>query len=111
LAVYQDDKLLDPGGEGLTRLASVSARMKSVEGVRDVLSLAEVNALLEKLPGNFSIFRRARTQAAILDPDSDTSRSFRDLFAGYTHSADGKVAALVVMLIPQNEQPSRGARP
>src|SRR5262245_63164036 len=49
LAVYRDERLMDFDGRGIERLANVSRRMKAVEGVRDVLSLAEINALLEKL--------------------------------------------------------------
>src|SRR5205823_12630880 len=49
MAVYRDEHLLDPGGRGIERLADLSRRMKDVPGVRDVLSLAEVNSLLEQL--------------------------------------------------------------
>ena len=110
LAVYADDHLLAADGSGLARLAQVSRNLKGVAGVRDVLSLAQVNALLEDLErtkqigGLLNVFR-PRPQdrwegPAILDPQSRLARHYRDLFAGYTHSADGRTAAVVCMLEP-----------
>src|SRR5215471_12962165 len=49
MAVYRDEHLLDPDGGGIRRLAEISGRMKQVAGVSDVLSLAEISRLLEKL--------------------------------------------------------------
>src|SRR5688572_18690621 len=49
LAVYDDPELLHADSRGLKRLAATSERMKKVAGVKDVLSLAEVNGLLESL--------------------------------------------------------------
>ena len=47
--------------------------------------------------------RRKQAAPAILDPDDDVAAKFRDLFVDYTHSADGKVAAIVCMLVPESE--------
>jgi predicted RND superfamily exporter protein len=109
LAVYRDEHLLDPDSSGIRRVGQTSGRMKQVEGVRDVLSLAEVSGLLEQLEkakslgGLLSLFGRKKewTGPAILDPNSPLADRFRELFAGYTHSADGKTAAIVCMLQPQ----------
>ena len=49
MAVFQDERLLDPDGRGIERLAATSQRMAKVAGVRDVLSLAEVGGLLDQL--------------------------------------------------------------
>jgi hypothetical protein len=49
MAVYRDDYLFATDGSGIERLAGISQRLKEVEGVRDVLSLAQVNELLQKL--------------------------------------------------------------
>src|SRR6478672_2409097 len=109
MAVYQDEHLLDADGRGIERLRSVSQRMKQVAGVRDVLSLAEVGGLLDLLEkskrrGILRLFGRERDDwagPAILNPNSPLAARYRELFAGYTHSADGKTAAVVCMLEPQ----------
>lgn len=115
MAVYRDPELLAPDGSGLARLANVSERMKKVPGVQDVLSLAQVNALLEKVEqlkpasiveGVRNLFGNREKQQqgpAILNPDSPLAKEYRDLFAGYTHSADGRTAAVVCMLEPSPE--------
>lgn len=105
LAVYRDEELLAEDGRGITRLAKISQQLKAAPGVRDVLSLAEVNATLEHLERVNSIFPQANKHQgpAILDPRSALAKEYRDLFVGYTHSADGQTAALAVMLIPEEE--------
>jgi predicted RND superfamily exporter protein len=108
MAVYQDDLLLDPDGRGLKRLEDISRRIETVPGIHDVLSLAKINQLLEqlekgkKLASVFELFRESKTPAtpAILNPDSPLAARYRDLFSGYTHSADGHTAAIVCMLKP-----------
>ncbi len=109
LAVYSDDALLADNGAGIHRLAAVSGRLKQVGGVRDVLSLAQIDSLLAQLEltksggGLFNLLgekRPAWTGPAILNPDSPLAQQFRELFAGYTHSADGRTAAVVCMLEP-----------
>jgi len=109
VAVYRDEQLLAGEGQGIERLASISQRMKTVPGVKDVLSLAEVNGLLEQLQGGkigrgFRRFFPGRPDEwkgpPILNPKSPLAERFRELFSGYTHSADGKIAAVVCMLDP-----------
>src|SRR5215204_3457882 len=64
MAVYRDEQLLSADGSGIERLAGLSQRLKAVPGVKDVLSLAQVNGLLEQLQGGklgqglMRIFRR-----------------------------------------------------
>mgnify|MGYP001559448974 CR=1 FL=1 len=108
LAVYEDPELLQADGRGIKRLATVSERMKKVAGVKDVLSLAEVNALLESLQKSKSLsdfFNRGPKDnwkgPPILNPKSDLSRGYREMFEGYTHGTDGKTVALACMLKPQ----------
>src|SRR5207253_11309715 len=94
--------------DGIRRVAQISGLMKQVAGVRDVLSLGELNGLLEQLEkakqlGNvLNLFgtKKEWNGPAILDPTSPLAAQYRELFAGYTHSADGKTAALVCMLQP-----------
>jgi len=109
LAVYEDAELLHADGRGLKRLAATSKRLKEVAGVKDVLSLTEVEALLGRLQqtkgiGNFfGIGRRDKWKGpAILNPKDELSRAYLQLFEGYTHGTDGKTVALVCMLDPQH---------
>ncbi len=112
MAVYQDDHLLDPDGRGLKRLEEISRRIETVPGIHDVLSLAKINQLLEQLEkgkklGNvFELFREPQTPQlpAILNPDSPLAARYRDLFSGYTHSADGHTAAIVCILKPTSAE-------
>jgi uncharacterized protein len=110
MAVYRDEQLLAPDGSGLARLAEISGRMKKVSGVRDVLSLAEIDALLNQLNkakqvgALFNLLKPTNDWKgpAILDPKSPLAARYRELFAGYTHSTDGQTAAVVCMLEPQS---------
>lgn len=109
LAVYEDPELMQADGRGIKRLATISERMKAVAGVKDVLSLAEVNALLENLQqskGLTDFFNRGPKDnwkgPPILNPKSDLSRGYREMFEGYTHGTDGKTVALACMLRPQS---------
>jgi uncharacterized protein len=85
LAVYADDGLFHPDGSGIRRSAQISARLKSVEGVDDVISIDQ--------PLGDSIVEQASVQAA----------RARQLFEGYTHSADGRIAAVVCILQPESD--------
>ncbi|QDU30340.1 MMPL family protein [Anatilimnocola aggregata] len=108
LAVYPDPDLLNPDGQGLKRLGEVSNRLKAVDGVKDVLSLAEVNALLEKLTAaqnlggifNFGSKKPKWSGPALLNPDSKLAKNYLTLFEGYTHGPDQQTAALACMLEP-----------
>jgi predicted RND superfamily exporter protein len=84
LAVYTDPGLLDPDRGGLQRVAEVSQRLERVPGVRSVLSLDRVLDESVDLQGALAL-------------------RIRQLFAGYTHSADGRVAVCVCMLLPESE--------
>jgi hypothetical protein len=109
LAVYPDDQLFAADGRGIRRLAGVSERLKQVGGVRDVLSLAQIDSLLAQLEQTKSAARLlnvfgdrppAWDGPAILNPHSPLAEQFRELFTGYTHSSDGRTAAVVCMLEP-----------
>jgi len=85
LAVYVDEGLLHPEGQGIGRLADVSRRLKAVPGVSDVVSLDQPLG------------------ESVVDDRHRLARPTRKLFEGYTHSADGRVAAVVCMLAPESE--------
>lgn len=108
LVVYRDDELLAASGQGLARQAELVRRIVTVPGIEDCLSLERVSNLLTQLEqrrnlsGVLDLFREsAQPQTpAILDPANPLAAQFRQLFAGYTHSADGHTAAIVCMLRP-----------
>lgn len=111
LAVYSDPELLHPDGRGIRRLAKVSDRLKKVPGVKDVLSLAEVNSLLENLQQTANLTNLlgfgSKDQwkgPAILNPQSELAAGYRELFAGYTHGRDGQTVAVACMLNPTTEE-------
>ncbi len=127
LAVYTDPDLMAKDGRGIERLAELSAKLEDMEGVRDVLSLAELDQSIKtldtvknplsaakKLLGG--LFGSPTEQSAptdpapqgIVNPDSQTAKQFLEIFEGYTHGRDpetGKVvtAAVVCMLEPEGD--------
>ncbi|HUE70246.1 MAG TPA: MMPL family transporter [Pirellulaceae bacterium] len=110
LAVYRDEELLAADGRGIRRLSEVSRRVKKVPGVKDALSLAEVNGLLESLAklrriGSVLGFgaKEEWKGPAILNPRDELAAAYRELFAGYTHSRDGQTVAVAVMLEPHGD--------
>lgn len=79
LAAYADDKLFTV--EGLDRARALAAKLEAVEGV-------------ELVVGPHSSF----LGPAILLPKNRWSQRLIDTFAGFTHSRDGRTAALVCVL-------------
>lgn len=90
MAVYQDDDLLSPGG--MQRLTRLEAQLQQIPGVEATLSL------------------RSLTGDDIIDDSIPESLRLRELFQGYTHSADHKVCAVVCMLLPEAESTEPRAR-
>jgi predicted RND superfamily exporter protein len=112
LVVYRDEQLMSPAG--LERLADVTEKLSKVDGVRGVLSLSKLNEVLAKaesigklppLPNIFNLGGKKKEEPGppILAADNAMAERFRHLFQGYTHSADGDVAAIACMLIPERE--------
>lgn len=112
LAVYSDPELLAADGRGLKRLEAIGSRLKKAAGVKDVLTLAGVNQLLESLKQTERIGnlfgggpKSDWNGPAILNPDDPLAKNYRALFEGYTHSADGQTVAAVCMLEPSATTP------
>jgi hypothetical protein len=103
MAVYADPQLLADDGGGISKLAHVTQRLRNVPGVKDILSLAEVNAALENTLPFGRLLKRADAPPAIVDRNSEWATRFRELFEGYTHDARGDIAALACMLEPVSE--------
>lgn len=88
LAAYADERLFDPSGDGMQRLAEFNREVAQVPGVRSVLTV-------DRLIGGDAILEETRVATQL-----------RDLFENYTHSPDGRVAAAVCMLVPERECPT-----
>jgi predicted RND superfamily exporter protein len=102
LAVYSDPRLLDEDRGGIERLTEISRQLKDTPGVRDVLSLAEVDRVLDKVAMAAGLMRSSDVpENGIVDAKSALSRRFLRLFEGYTHGSDGRTAAVICMLEPQ----------
>lgn len=87
LAVYEDPGLLAEDQSGVNRLRSIRETLESVDGVRSALSL-------DKLSTRWIPISSQSNPYAI---------RMRDLFEGYTHNADGTIAVVVCMLLPEEE--------
>ncbi|MCO6457400.1 MAG: MMPL family transporter [Pirellulaceae bacterium] len=122
LVVYRDPQLLAADGSGLVRLAAATERLKQVAGVQDVLSLSEVDRamqgalklkrakdnLTDRFKGLLGLGGGRKKPAeeppwTIVAEGDPLAQAFRQLFAGYTHDADGQIAAAVCMLLPEAE--------
>jgi len=101
LAVYEDPELLHADGRGIRRVEGVSQRLRKVPGVRDVLSLAELNQLVAGVEKPLGFFSKPVDGPVILG-DSPLAEAYRRLFEGYTHSRDGRLAALACMIDPSS---------
>ena len=102
LAVYADPQLLDESRGGIERLTEISRQLKDTPGVRDVLSLAEVDKALDKVASAAGLLQSSDVpENGIVDSQSALAKRFLKLFEGYTHGSDGRTAAVICMLEPQ----------
>ncbi len=105
LLVYDDPRLLDPSGVGLERVADVSRRCQAVRGVTAVLSLSEVNRMLEQSAVVPSLLAKRKRRPLILEEPPSLGATFRELFTGMTHGADGRTVAIACLLEPHETLP------
>ena len=104
LAVYEDPQLMNEDGSGIKRLEKIASECAKVDGVKDVLSLAEVNRALEKIyPSGMLPFGDGTPP--IVNKNDALAKEFVSIFEGYTHSADLTVVSIVCMLDPESETP------
>ncbi|HMO14486.1 MAG TPA: MMPL family transporter [Pirellulaceae bacterium] len=101
LAVYQDPALFADDGSGLVRLSQVADQLKGVFGVKDILSLAEVNAALAQLSGLRVLTGGVEIEFPILDRSNELAKQYLEIFEGYTHGRDGKTVSIVCLLDPE----------
>ena len=97
LAVYEDENLFDPNGQGLAQLRERVNTLEEVPGVIGVLSLAEINGALKKV---YSLNRLLGERGGdpILDNEDPMAVAFLETFEGYTHANDQKTVAIVCLL-------------
>jgi len=96
MLVYRDPELFTP--EGLERAGEVSAQVQAVDGVRGVLSVAELNEVLGLIrPAGLLTGLRGDTPPLLREQDI-IARAFNRLFTGYTHSEDEHLASIVALL-------------
>lgn len=95
MLVFPSPKLMTP--EGITQVEGLAERARRLDGVLGVLSLGEVNEALESVPSG--LFAASSELPPILERTRIAS-AFRQIFAGYTHDAEGTLGAVVAMLDP-----------
>ncbi len=101
MLVYRDPELFTPAG--LERAGEVSAQVQAVDGVRGVLSVAELNEVLGLIrPAGLLTGLRADTPPLLRQQDV-IARAFNRLFTGYTHSEDERLASIVALLEEADE--------
>jgi uncharacterized protein len=102
LIVYEDPELLASDGRGLQRLARLGDQFKEVDGIDEVFSLAELDRILGGQRRN----QEGAPFSGITNPESGSAARLLDLFAGYTHSRDGTVAAIVCLIDGNRGKPA-----
>ncbi|MCA9191855.1 MAG: MMPL family transporter [Planctomycetales bacterium] len=105
LAVYRDPRLWSPSGEGLDRLQVVSQTLRAVPGVRSVMSLSELESILESVESVERVFSSAAAgnegpTRSLLDPNNKLAQSFAEVFQGYTHQPKSDYVAIACLLSP-----------
>lgn len=98
LMIYRDEQLWDSSGAGIQRMQVIGDRLKEVEGVQAVLSLAELNKVLRTLRG--ARWLQPENAPVILAKDDGLASNLRELFSGYTHREGSPYAAIACMLEP-----------
>ncbi|MEZ6089276.1 MAG: MMPL family transporter [Pirellulaceae bacterium] len=99
MLMYSNANLFDVDGQALGQQELLAEQIEALPGVQSVLSFAKLNALLARIRPP-SLFAAEDAMPAILE-DEPLPEAFRDLFVQYTHSIDGRYAAMVVILDPR----------
>jgi predicted RND superfamily exporter protein len=84
MVVYEDHELMEPIGQ--ERLAMLAEEVRGTPGVASILSLATIPGLT-------------------MTADEGRAAAVRKMFERYTHGPDGRTAAVVTMLEPEEESP------
>ncbi len=108
VAAYRDPEFWNGSNAGLERLDATCRKLKSCAGVRDVVSLADINRTLGQvrkltesfarwLPGS-SPLKSEPQSAPILNAQDPLAQGLLRLFAGYTHQPGSEYVAAICML-------------
>ncbi len=106
LVVYHDDELLQESGR--KRQQSLTAKIDTVEGISGKsISLHSLIAMIKSF--NVDQFKLILQFAGFDISTQKLEQQVKSLFQGFTHSSDGKTAAIVVLLkAKEDTQISRG---
>ena len=93
LMAYEDPDVLT--SEGVARTAQIESQIREIEGVRDVLCLATLDRQLRLLG------------TSIVASDVLAGR-YRDMFLGFTHDRENKIAGFICLLARLNDLEDEG---
>lgn len=96
MLVYDDDDLMTD--DGWMRSVRWTNRVESIEGVEGVLSVAKLVDVFQYMRPSLPF--ASQSTPKLFDSEDPVAEQFRELFAGYTHSADERTGAVVAMLRP-----------
>ena len=100
ILVYRDSQMASR--DGFARNREIAKWVESIDGVRSTLSPSKLSSAVKLIPTAQSMSpASSRGQSdlpALLRTDNDFAVGMDAMFAGYTHSADHQLAAVVVML-------------
>ena len=103
MIVYRDVELMSV--EGIARNDALTQRVMTVSGVRDALSPSRISKLVTRIHSPSLLSALSSDPPALLNKDDPVARGLDDVFAGYTHSSDGRFAA-VVAILQQDHSPA-----
>ncbi len=109
VAAYRDPEFWNGSNSGFERLEETCRKLKSCTGVRDVVSLADINRTLGQLrnltesftrwlPGSSTPKPEAPQTAPILNAQDPLAQGLLRLFSGYTHQPGSEFVAAICML-------------
>ena len=99
ILIYPDSDLMSSGG--IERSQRISQLVREIPGVDGVLSPSILNDAVEKIrPAGF--FAPANAPPGLARPNDLVAKGIDRLFAGYTHSENYELVAVVAMLDPKH---------
>ena len=109
LAVYRDPELWSEDGRGLRRLGTVSNRLRQIDGVQSVVSLAELATVMQSLRQPLGALSAMAPEVgtqqdaeapALLDENDPLAVALLGVFEGYTHRRGNDYVTIACLLKP-----------